>query len=775
MKLSIHGILAWRRLGLLVRLILLVGPVILAAGLLVFYAQSQYAIKDAHQIQDEQLQHLSSSLLPLLARSTVSGDYSDIHLILSSQVAHSKTVKEIAWTFANGITLISRDARAQAAAPTWFLSMFPIPDASISREISLTQNEVAVLNISLTATPSVDRLWEQFLYMARVIAATCLLVLCCVLLILHSNLRALRKLTATVNAFRTGDFSARIEPQGAQEFQVATQAYNDMAQQVEGLVGDLSANKLALSNQLKFISKLLDAIPNPVSYMDVDGLIVGVNKAWENFFHMSRDDVVGKSPTQVFSWDAEFAREQNIKIHEIIHTPSAPAYETTVRDKNGVAHNILMSRATFHDADNRLSGIIEIITDLSDLKTAQKEIERTTLEKLRAETASVTKSRFLAHISHEMRTPLTAIIGFSEMLLDVDLSAERRVDSTNTVLSTSRHLLQLINDLLDIAKIEAGKLTTETIRTDLLSLMHEIESVATMQAGSKGLYFKLQQQTPLPETIATDPLRLKQIMLNLCSNAIKFTAQGGVTLHVRSDAQKQQIVFSIADTGIGVSKEQAANLFTQFSQADASTSRKYGGTGLGLYLSKSLAEKLGGDLSMTSELGKGSCFIVRVASGDQTLAAISEHGQQTPPKSKLDLAALSDITGSILLAEDVVANQILVAYFVGKTGAKLDIANNGEEVLQKTAAMQYDLVLMDMQMPVMDGLQATRELRKRGYSGEIVALTANAGQEDKEQFERAGCDGFLSKPFDRNEFYQTLADRLRRETERPAIRRAING
>jgi signal transduction histidine kinase/DNA-binding response OmpR family regulator len=379
----------------------------------------------------------------------------------------------------------------------------------------------------------------------------------------------------------------------------------------------------------------------------------------------------------------------------------------------------------------------------------------------RAEQANDAKSAFLANMSHEIRTPLTAIMGFSESLLDNDQSLPERVDAINTVIESGKHLLNIINDILDLSKVEANKLKIESLPLKLFSMFNNIKSITELQAQEKSIALRLFYQFPLPDTIVTDPVRIKQVLLNITNNAVKFTTEGSVTIRVAYNRDGQQLHIEVADTGIGMSPEQQAKLFKPFSQADASTTRKYGGTGLGLHLTKKLAQKLGGDINVDSDPGRGSCFTIilsaPLAEGSQWINSESEI-QQTEPGTATPV--LPSLGGHVLLAEDVPANQKLIRHYLHRIGVDVEIAENGRIAVEKALATDFDLLLMDMQMPVMDGMQAVKALRSQGYAVPILALTANVMNEDQQRYQLADCDGFLSKPIMLDEFYAAMSKYL---------------
>ena len=413
------------------------------------------------------------------------------------------------------------------------------------------------------------------------------------------------------------------------------------------------------------------------------------------------------------------------------------------------------------DADGRALRLSGSLSDITAYVQAENAGRLALSEKLSAQFANQAKSAFLANMSHEIRTPLTAIIGFSETLLDTRQNASDRMASVQSISNNGRHLLQLINDILDVSKIESDKLDIEQLPVSPVALMEEVRALIEPQAQAKGLALRIDYLFPLPATIDTDPVRIKQILLNLCSNAIKFTSTGGLHLRVSCQRDAARMQFEVRDTGIGLRADQQARLFTAFSQADTTTTRRFGGTGLGLHLSRRLAELLGGDIALTSEPDVGSCFTLAVATGP---LAERPFISVLPP-----LLAVPTVTnsvtpqyfsGRVLLAEDNPDNQRLISMYVTQTGAEIVIAHDGRQAVERALLEPFDLILMDMQMPVMDGLEATRVLRGSAYRGPIVALTANAFREDRDACLVAGCNDFMTKPIVRDVLFRILAAHL---------------
>lgn len=398
---------------------------------------------------------------------------------------------------------------------------------------------------------------------------------------------------------------------------------------------------------------------------------------------------------------------------------------------------------------------------LDKLQAKQEELSKAVTE---AESANKMKSSFLANMSHEIRTPLTAIIGYSDLLKHDTQTEQDREEQIDSIQRASRHLLEIINDILDLSKIEAGELVIETLWVSPMEIVKEVEGLVTLRAESKGLKFSVKYDYPLPDVIHTDPTRLRQILLNLCTNAVKFTSDGSVSIRVSYQPEQQQMQFDVTDSGIGIGDTELHRLFRPFSQADTSTTRRYGGTGLGLAISKQLAERLGGDISCISHKGIGSKFTLSVATGEIVKEGMILEPPQVSPKPSLrnrSIPSKNYLSGKILLAEDTPDNQMLISMYIRRTGAEVTVVENGKLACDLAMAEDFDLILMDMQMPVMDGVQATRRLRDAGYDKPIVALTANALQQDKEKCEQAGTDDYLTKPLDLANFHAVLNRYLR--------------
>jgi signal transduction histidine kinase/CheY-like chemotaxis protein len=400
--------------------------------------------------------------------------------------------------------------------------------------------------------------------------------------------------------------------------------------------------------------------------------------------------------------------------------------------------------------------------ELEDLKESlEKQIFERAREAEKAKTeareANQAKSQFLANMSHATMTPLTAIIGFAEVLLQHSISREESVKYLNTIIGSGRHLTTLLGEILDISKIENKKLQLETLRFNLPNLLQDIEQIYLFNCKKKKLDFTMVIDSAIPEWIVTDPTRLKQVMHNLLNNAIKFTQSGGVSVNVKFIPSTSTLQLDVVDTGEGIIADKQALIFECFHQSDTNISSNFGGTGLGLFITKSLVELMGGVVELESTLGLGSRFSV-------TIACQGCEGKCDSIKNKSIISsqtvAIPSLTGNILLVEDTEVNRQLITFNLQQTGAKVDSAKNGLEGLQKALSGVYDLILMDIHMPIMDGKEALKSLQQLGVSTPIYALTANVMPADIQEYSAIGFTGTLRKPLALDSLYRILNQHL---------------
>ncbi|MBC7833981.1 MAG: response regulator [Phycisphaerales bacterium] len=403
--------------------------------------------------------------------------------------------------------------------------------------------------------------------------------------------------------------------------------------------------------------------------------------------------------------------------------------------------------------------------------------------KVAAEQASQAKSDFLANMSHEIRTPMTAILGYADILREPDLTPEQRQGSIQTILRSGEHLMRIINDILDISKIESGRMTSECLECSPARILFDVASLMQARALEKHLSFGLEYDSPIPETIRTDPTQLRQVVLNLVGNAMKFTTVGSVRLvasfqpantppspvgNFPGENNEGRLIIKVIDTGVGLSPDQIGRLFRPFVQADESMTRRFGGTGLGLAIAKRFTNLLGGDITVTSEPGKGSTFTVSLPTGPLHNVKLVDHPHVVSTQEPSETQRAGQhirLVGRILLVEDGPDNQKLIAFHLRKAGADVAIAENGRVGLDMFEQAQregnpFRLIVMDMQMPEMDGYTAARIMRERRCNTPILALTAHALASDRDKCLASGCDDFMTKPIDRYKLIGTCAEWL---------------
>ena len=388
-----------------------------------------------------------------------------------------------------------------------------------------------------------------------------------------------------------------------------------------------------------------------------------------------------------------------------------------------------------------------------------------------AEKANQSKSVFLAGVSHEIRTPMTAILGYADVLLE-RLEDPENLKAAETIKRNGDYLLEIVNDVLDISKIEAGKLEVAPVACSPHEIVADVVSLMRLRAQAKQLQLAAEFKGPIPEKVTTDPVRVRQILVNLVGNAVKFTERGGVRIVTRfshGPLGEPSLLFEVVDTGIGMTPEQIGHIFHAFTQGDPSVQRRFGGTGLGLVISKRLAEMLGGDITVESTPGQGSTFRATVATGPiegirRIEGDVEPHAPASAEPTRADAPAPVRLDGRVLLAEDGLDNQRLISLVLRNAGAEVVVVDNGRSAVEAalghaTAGRRrpFDVILMDVEMPELDGLSATRELRALGYDGPIVAVTARAMQNELDQCLAAGCDTVVAKPFDRRSLLETVA------------------
>ncbi len=503
----------------------------------------------------------------------------------------------------------------------------------------------------------------------------------------------------------------------------------------------------------KRIETILDGVPLGINLMNSNIEIIDCN---EEAIRMSGYSSKQEYIERVLNFIPEYqpnGQETKVflqeKFSEVVQNGQA-RFELLCYDANGHDHHTDVTFTQAHVESETM--YIAYVHDLRETKKMLAEVE---LSKNIAERSTAAKSEFLANMSHEIRTPMNGILGLLHILSATQLDAVQQNYLENVLFSTNE-LVRIINDILDFSKIESGKLEMELTAFTIHEICSEVESLLGNVIQGKNLVFNLDEGTYPTTVIIGDPLRLKQVLLNLLSNSIKFTESGSISLKIRSNIQNNDALhchFSIKDTGIGLSKEQMSGLFTAFTQADSSVTRKYGGTGLGLAIAKNIVNMMQGDIWVESDLGKGSSFFFTA------IFKLASVGVETATQAKhIYDQAQHTHSGHLLLVEDNEINQIIAKEMLTSVGYTLDIAHNGQEALTMLKSIQYDLVLMDIQMPIMDGLSTSKAIRKNPKFSTlpIIAMSAHAMVGDKEKSLKSGMNDHITKPINPTVLYETL-------------------
>ncbi|RQW79927.1 MAG: PAS domain S-box protein [Methanothrix sp.] len=548
-----------------------------------------------------------------------------------------------------------------------------------------------------------------------------------------------------------------------------------------GVTRDITERKRmeeALRESERRLMDIIDFLPDATFVIDKEGKVVAWNKAIETMTGIKAEEMIGKGNYEyalpfygerrpilvdlVFKNNEQFQSKYE-DFEQMDAVLRGEAYMPNMKD--GIAY-LLGSAAVLHDSSGNVFGAIESIRDITDRKIAENDLMEA---KEAAEAAVRSKSEFLANMSHEIRTPLNAVVGLTGLLLDADLTPTQK-DYVQIVRSSGNELLSVINDILDFSKIEGGKMELERLPFDLRRCLEISLDLVDANASEKGLKLGYHIDPAVPAAIIGDVTRLRQVLVNLLSNAVKFTDSGSVSIDVAErtaasiepkDANfheiQYEIQFAISDTGIGIPEDKADRLFQSFSQIDSSTTRKYGGTGLGLAISKKLVEMMGGRIWMERNKPNGSIFYFTI----MTKAASCDPIKPSNIPEKYEFGAAQTVPKSlrILLAEDNAINQKVALLMLKRLGYSADVAANGLEVLQALDRQPYDIVLMDVQMPEMDGFDAARRIRERWPNGpKIIAITAYALEGDRERCLEAGMDDYISKPIQLEELKTALEE-----------------
>lgn len=510
------------------------------------------------------------------------------------------------------------------------------------------------------------------------------------------------------------------------------------------------------------LQRVVDGASVGIAFAKTNGQVVTANAAALRLLGITRSQF----DREGFNWTTTVRVSDRPQakaiLNELKNTGEMQPKEILLRLSNGKLQPVqISSRSVDVSTDEH----VVFLVDLSEQKLYEHSLDEA--RKI-AETANETKSEFLANMSHEIRTPMSAIIGYLD-ILSRNLTQPDDLKCVSIIRHNSRFLLEIINDILDISKIEAGKLAIQKKRFRPDKLIADVQSLMDVRAAEKDLQLNIEFQSEIPKTIRNDDKRLKQILVNLLGNAIKFTERGSIDLSVRYLPDESVLAFEVRDTGIGMNEKLVTKLFQPFTQGDSSLNREFGGTGLGLNISQRLAKLLGGKIEAQSEAGKGSTFTLRIAAGSQTNVPMVIPDLRIKLAPKNTVQDLPSLSGRFLVVDDRRDIRHIAKRILEEAGATVSQAEDGRRAIAsvdcaEADGLPFDMIIMDMQMPILDGYEATRQLRATGFTKPIIALTAHAMRGDRQRCIEAGCTDYLTKPLDRPEFLNLLAS-----YERPSI------
>jgi two-component system CheB/CheR fusion protein len=561
-------------------------------------------------------------------------------------------------------------------------------------------------------------------------------------------------------------------------YELSIRPYRTIDNKIDGAVivlNDINENKrslIRLEDSQEYGAAIIGTVPVPLLVLDADLRVKSANQCFIESFGIEEDQTTNQLMYEMGrgEWDVPELREflENI-------LPEKRILRNYVLDRvfPHVGHRVLnLSARRLIQQEQKVPMILLAIEDVSAEHKAKLELKEA---KDASDAANKAKSNFLASMSHEIRTPLGIMLGYSDMIYNDAKNKMDRRYFAETIRRNGQHLLAIINDVLDLSKVEAGKLEIDLVRFQLVPKLNDIVDQFMQRAKERGIFLEFKITGSIPDTVTTDPVRLRQILVNILGNAIKFTDKGGVSVDVTmrnpNDAGSQKLVFTITDSGCGIAETCQEKIFNPFTQAESYITRRYGGTGLGLGLAQKLARCLGGDVVlMSSEIGKGSIFIASIDAGDTKSATwiddvaykeISQRGSAESPSDSAKVAVEMRLSGiRVLLVDDFEDNQKLIRLMLENVGAQVEVANDGADGVKKALAGHFDIVLMDIQMPVMTGYEATATLRVKGYSQPIVALTAHAMKGELERCIASGCDGYIAKPITKEQLILSIEQHL---------------
>ena len=740
----------WHNWSLTTRLMAGSGAALILSAAVLVYTSLHTEVASNRAMLEDRLNDEVDFLLPAITEQAVIGDYANIERMLNARVKREE-INNFSWTDERGNQIAAIGGSKEKGAPDWFIRWVDIPFLERTHEVNVGGVRYGTIKFDLTPLPAINKLWAGFLDKLQIVILGIGIFFAVIIQILTGGLQPLYRLATGARKFGQGDYSVRIPPEGAPEMLDSIKAFNNMADSIEKLVTSLRESEA----RKRLLATIVEQSDQAIFTESLDGVITSWNAGAEELFGYTAEEAIGNEYAILIPSEDR----PTLNARERIRSGQKLSCETRMVTKNGTIIDIEVSAAPMFDDNGVHSGEITIARDITERRRTQEQLLQA---KKFAEAASQAKSDFVANMSHEIRTPMNGILGFTELALDSDLDEEQR-DNLSAVKSSAESLLGVISDILDFSKIEAGKLDVESVPFSLRDSLDQTIKSLELRAREKGLKLAWDVAPDITDYVIGDPVRLRQVIVNLVGNAIKFTRHGEVGVRVEMgpcSATDARLLFTVRDTGIGIPAEKQRLIFDAFSQADMSTTRIYGGSGLGLTISSRLVELMGGNIAVESTLAKGSVFRfsvhVKLPSEHSRLVALAPR-----PASLRSRSARADSSMlAILVAEDNPVNQKLARRLLEKLGHHVHLAENGEEAVTAVKTRHFDVVLMDLQMPVMGGLAATAVIRDweqgRGTHIPVIAMTAHAMQGDRERCLDSGMDGYIAKPIDIAALISTL-------------------
>ena len=751
---NMGGVRFWKNWGLISRLMLAVGIAIIAGGgVQTYLLMAEGAAEHSARLKRE-LNETLTFIAPLIADQAILGEYAVIDQLLNNQVKKGE-IDSFQWTDKEGKKLVAYDKPDALIAPAWFSTIAAIDRAEDSIDVTAGGVGYGRVSGSTTTTKAYNRLWQQFVKQLQIVGATLFLMLQFIWLIFRGNLGTLRMLAEGANRFSQGDYAVRIDPEGAPEVKLAAEAFNNMANNIEGLIASLGKSE----SKNKLLATIVEQSSEAIWTKDLAGIVTSWNSGAAAMFGYGPAEAMGRA----LDVGESTPGEEESRRRRLIAGDKF-SYDTKAVTRSGNAIDIQVAVAPLLDDENRCIGSIAVARDVTQRKRSEEALR---LAREEAEAASHAKSSFLARMSHEIRTPMNGVLGMTELLLETGLTSTQR-KYAETVQRSGHNLLGIINDLLDFSKIEAGKLELENADMDLRRTIEDVVDLLAERAHSKGLELACSIPADLVTHVRGDALRLGQVLTNLVGNAIKFTEQGSVLISVAGAAETQRSItmrFEVADTGVGIGPDAQSRIFEEFSQGDGSTTRKHGGSGLGLAISKQLVEMMGGTIQVESTVGAGSTF---------RFTALFEK-RETQWQEEPSAVPMGMLTGvrALIVESTAISHGILVSQ-MSNWGMSNRVAATPEQALDlltEAAARNapYDIAIIDLGLPGMDGFDLAQAIRSRAEIAKVRLVMFTRRQADLRDARAAGIDACLAKPVRQTVLYECLVNVMSGQPQESAL------